>query len=99
MRAFQIVSSILFTAVWSGLAAAGSGTPMGAMSDCEVIAVMPDGQMAKANITDAAKMNRLKKIAKPIPWCMMFMRDADGKVYMIDTSSHSPMVECENMVQ
>ncbi|MEQ1956114.1 hypothetical protein [Mesorhizobium sp. CN2-181] len=54
--------------------------------------------MAKSIITDAAKLDELTKSSKPIPWCMMFMLGQDGNVYMIDTSAHAPMVECEEMV-
>jgi hypothetical protein len=99
MRVYQTVLLMLLTATLIGPAAAGSGTPMTTMGNGEVIAVMPDGHMAKSTITDAAKMDELKKIAKPIPWCMMFMLGSDGNVYTIDTSAHVPMVECENMVQ
>ena len=61
---------------------------------------MPDGHMARTTLTGGTtKMEEMKKIAKPIPWCMMFMMGADGSVYMIDTSAHTPMVECEDMVQ
>ena len=94
------------TLVWTFLAAttigpvaAETATQYGGMVNGEVIAVMPDGRMAKSTIADAAKVNQLEKIAKPIPWCMMFMLASDGNVYMIDTSTHVPMVECENMVQ
>ena len=99
MRVYQTIMWTFLTVISIGPAAAGSATPMGAMVNGEVIAVMPDGRMAKSTITDAAKMDELKKIAKPIPWCMMFMLGSDGNVYMINTSTHVPMVECENMVQ
>jgi hypothetical protein len=99
MRVYQAIIWTFLTATSIGPAAAGSATPMEAMVSGEVIAVMPDGRMAKSTITDAEKMDELKKIAKPIPWCMMFVLGSDGNVYMIDTSTHEPMVECENMAQ
>jgi hypothetical protein len=99
MRAHQTFLWILLTATSIGPAVAGDATPMTAMKIGEVVAVMPDGHMARATLTDTTKMDGMKKIAKPIPWCMMFMLGADGNVYTIDTSAHVPMVECENMVQ
>ena len=89
----------LLTATSIGPATAEDAMPMTAMGVGEVIAVMPDGHMARTTVTDAVKMEEMKKIAKPIPWCMMFMMGADGSIYIIDTSAHAPMVECENMVQ
>ena len=99
MRVHQTVLWTLLTATSIGSAMAEDSTPMAAMGIGEVIAVMPDGHMAKTTLADGAKMEAMKKIAKPIPWCMMFMMGADGNIYVIDTSAHAPMVECENMVQ
>ncbi|MGX5840437.1 hypothetical protein ACWGTI_06940 [Mesorhizobium sp. ArgA1] len=99
MRIYQTMLWAFLTATSIGPAAAGSATPLEVMVNGEIIAVMPDGRMAKSTIIDAAKMDELEKIAKPIPWCMMFMLGSDGNVYMINTSGHAPMVECENMVQ
>ena len=98
----RVRPTVLWTLMMAGAispAMADDPAPMAAMKAGEVIAVMPDGQMAKATVIDTAKLDQLKKIAKRIPWCMMFMKGADGGVYMIDTSGHGPMVECENMVQ
>jgi hypothetical protein len=99
MRVYQKIMWAFLAAISIGPAPAGSATPMEAMVNGEVIAVMPDGRMAKSTITDAAKLDELKKTAKPIPWCMMFILGNDGNVSMIDTSAHEPMVECEHMVQ
>ena len=94
----QTLLWVLFTAVLSAPAIA-QDLPLLAMRAGEIIAVMPDGKMARTALTDAAKIDEFKKIAERIPWCMMFMLGADGSVYRIDTSTHAPMVECENMVR
>jgi hypothetical protein len=99
MRAHQVALWTLLATTSIRPAVAGDATPMTPMKIGEIIAVMPDGHMAKATIPDTTKMEELKKIAKPIPWCMMFMMGADGSIYLVDTSAHAPMVECENMVQ
>jgi hypothetical protein len=99
MRVYQTVLWTLLAATSIGSAMAEDATPMAPMGIGEVIAVMPNGHMAKTTVTDGAKMEAMKKIAKPIPWCMMFMMGTDGNIYMIDTSAHAPMVACENMVQ
>ena len=99
MRFHRTVPWTLAAAILIGPALAEDGTPVAAMGKGEVMAVMPDGQMARMLVTDGAKIEELKKIAKPIPWCMMFMLGGDGQIYMIDTSAHAPMVACENMVQ
>jgi hypothetical protein len=98
MRFHRMVLWTLLTTTLIGPAMAQDATQMTAMGNGELIAVMPNGHMAKTTLTDTTKIEKLKKIAKPIPWCMMFMLGADGNVYMIDTSAHAPMVECENMV-
>ena len=64
----------------------------------EAIAIMPDGHMARAMITDPKKLEELKKNAKPIPWCKMLIAEPTGVVYLINTDGHNPMVICEEMV-
>ena len=59
---------------------------------------MPDGHMARAMITDAKKLEELKENSKSIPFCYMLMAGADGKVYLVNTAPHNPMVICEEMV-
>jgi hypothetical protein len=98
MRVYPTILWTLLAATSIGPAMAVDATRMTAMGIGEIIAVMPDGHMARATLTDTMKMEEMKKIAKRIPWCMMFMLGADGNVYIIDTSAHTPMVECENMV-
>jgi len=98
MRGYSTVLWTLLMANSIGPAMAVDATRMTAMENGEVIAVMPDGQMARATLTDTTKMEEMKKIAKPIPWCMMFML-TDERVYMINTFGHALMVECEDMVQ
>jgi len=39
------------------------------------------------------------KMAKPLSHCMMMMTGADGKTYMVDTSSDKAMMECEKMAK
>lgn len=69
-----------------------------ALKPGEAIAIMPDGHMARAVITDTKKLEELKKNSKAIPWCKMLMAGADGKVYLVNTDPHNPMVICEEMV-
>ena len=69
-----------------------------ALKPGEAIAIMPDGKMARAIITDPKKLEELKQGAKQIPWCKMLLLDADGNVYLANTDSHNPMVTCEVMV-
>ncbi len=71
---------------------------MEALKPGEAIAIMPDGHMARAIITDSKKLEELKKDAKRIPWCKMLMAGADGSVYLVNTDPHNPMVICEDMV-
>ena len=99
MRVHQGVLLAFLATTSIGPALADGAKPTTAMGAGEIIAVMPDGHMARETLTDAAKMDALKKMVKPIPWCMMFMLGTDGNVCMINTSTHQPMVACENMVQ
>jgi hypothetical protein len=64
----------------------------------EAIAIMPDGHMARAMITDTKKLEELKKDSKRIDFCNMLMTGADGAVYVVNTAPHNPMVICEDMV-
>jgi hypothetical protein len=68
------------------------------LSPNEAIAVMPEGNVGRQIVTDAKTLAVLMEGAKPIPWCAMLLMGEDGKVYMVDTRSHSPMVACEEMV-
>ena len=69
-----------------------------ALKPGEAIAIMPDGHMARAMITDPKKLEELKKDSKQIPWCKMLMAGTDGSVYLVNTDPHNPMVICEEMV-
>lgn len=69
-----------------------------ALKPGEAIAIMPDGHMARAMITDAKKLEELKMKARQIPWCKMLMLGADGQVWLMNTDLHNPMVTCEDMV-
>ena len=69
-----------------------------ALKPGEAIAIMPDGHMARAMITDTKKLEELKKDSKRIDFCNMLMTGADGAVYVVNTAPHNPMVICEDMV-
>ena len=69
-----------------------------ALKPGEAIAIMPDGNMARAMITDAKQLEELKKNAKAINFCAMLMTGADGAVYLVNTAPHNPMVICEDML-
>ena len=64
----------------------------------EAIAVMPEGKVGRVVVTDDQALSDLLKVAKPIPWCVMLLRGEDGKVYLVNTDGHNPMVACEEMV-
>lgn len=63
----------------------------------EAIVIMPDGQMARAMVSDPSKRAALLESAKPIPWCNMLMVSEDGHVLLVNTDPHNPMVICEDM--
>ncbi len=67
------------------------------LANGEAIAIMPDGHLGRAVVTDAATISAWMKTAKPIPWCAMLLRGEDGNVYIINTDGHNPMLACENM--
>ena len=71
---------------------------MSMMKGGEVIAVMPDGHMGTM-MADTKASGMMMQMAKPIDHCMMMMMGADGKAYMIDTSSADAMKECEGMAK
>jgi hypothetical protein len=94
---------IRLTAIVLGLAIFAPAIPafaevIEALKPGEAIAIMPDGHMARAMITDAKKLEELKTNAKPIPWCKMLMLGEDGQVWLMNTDQHNPMVTCEVMV-
>lgn len=68
------------------------------MAPREAIAVMPSGKLARVVVTDDKVLADLLSEAKPIPWCAMLLLAEDGKVYLVNTDFHDPMVACENMV-
>lgn len=69
-----------------------------ALNAGEAIAIMPDGQIARATITDQKSLDELNKHAKRTIWCTMLMVGSDGRVFLIDTSPHNPMVICEDLI-
>ena len=70
---------------------------MSMMKGGEVVAVMPDGHMGKMMMKDDKMMGDMSKMAKPLDHCVMMMTGADGKTYMVDTSTPDAMKECEKM--
>ena len=98
MRALTILgASCIMTAVAMPAFAAEMAT-MSMMKGGEVIAVMPDGHMGTMMV-DTKASSMMMQMAKPIDHCMMMMMGADGKSYMIDTSSADSMKECEKMAK
>ncbi len=67
------------------------------MKGGEVIAVMPDGHMGTMTMSDDKMMGDMMKMAKPLDHCVMMMTGADGKTYMVDTSTPEAAKECEKM--
>ena len=63
----------------------------------EAVAIMPDGRMGRETLSDATKVDDLLKMSKPIYDCVMLLADAKGRVHLVDTSTHRPMVACENL--
>lgn len=61
----------------------------------EAIAIMPDGKIGRVVVTDDKAFADLLAVAKAIPWCAMLLKGEDGKVYLVNTDRHNPMVACE----
>jgi hypothetical protein len=72
---------------------------MSVMKGGQVIAVMPDGHMGTMMVTDAKMTADWMKMSKPLDHCMMMMTGADGKMYVVDTSSTEGTKECEKMAK
>jgi hypothetical protein len=87
---------ILLTALSTApaLAEDAMGT-MKMMKGGEVVAIMPDGHMGTMTMSDEKMMGDAMKMAKPLDHCVMIMTGADGKAYMVDTSSAEAAKECE----
>jgi len=100
MRAVQLlcVAGVLAALSVPALAENAMGS-MSMMKGGEVIAVMPDGHMGTMMVTDSKMSDAIMKMAKPLSHCMMMMTGADGKTYMVDTSSDKAMMECEKMAK
>jgi hypothetical protein len=78
-------------------AAMAKSDTMSMMKGGEVVAIMPDGHMGTMMMSDKKMMEDMMKMAKPLDHCVMMMTGADGKTYMVDTSSSDAMKECEKM--
>lgn len=72
---------------------------MSKMKGGEVIAIMPDGHMGTITMTDPKMSADMMKMSKPLSACIMIMTSADGKVYMVDTSTADAKAECEKMAK
>jgi hypothetical protein len=65
----------------------------------ETVAVMPDGHMGTAMVTDKMAGDEMMKMAKPLDHCMMIMMGHDGKIYAVDTMGSEGMKSCEAMAK
>jgi hypothetical protein len=65
----------------------------------ETVAIMPDGHMGTAMVTDKMDADHMMKMAKPLDHCMMIMMGHDGKMYSVDTMGHEGMTSCEKMAK
>ena len=70
---------------------------MSMMKGGQVVAIMPDGHMGTMMVTDEKMMGEMMKMSKPLDHCVMMMTGADGKTYMVDTSTPEAAKECEKM--
>ena len=100
MRALKIlgVACIMAGAAVPAFAADAMAT-MGMMKGGEVMAFMPDGHMGTMMVTDKMMADKMMGMAKVLDHCAMIMTGADGKTYMVDTSSKEAMQECEKMAK
>ena len=96
MRTLTFLSAACIAAALTVPASADS---MSMMKSGEVIAVMPDGHMGTMMMTDKMMSDKMMKMSKPLGHCMMMMTGADGKMFMVDTSSAAAMKECEKMAK
>lgn len=64
----------------------------------EAIAIAPDGHMARVIVTDPKKLGQVMKVATPVPWCKMLLMVSSGRVLLVNTDGHNPMVIREEMV-
>jgi hypothetical protein len=97
MKSLKLASLVCLAALAATpvLADDAMGT-MSMMKGGEVVAVMPDGHMGtKMMKSDDKMMGAMMKMAKPLDHCMMMMTGADGKTYMVDTSTPEAMKACE----
>ena len=109
MRAMTILgAAALFAAVAVPALAADSmksdsmgamGGQMSMMKAGETVAIMPDGHMGTAMVTDKMAGDEMMKMAKPLDHCMMIMMGHDGKMYAVDTMGAEGMKSCEKMAK
>ena len=65
----------------------------------EAIVVMPDGRMAIVKLTKPAIHIQLKSGLKRLGNCSMFMANADGSIWQIDTERDKLRAICEELAQ
>jgi hypothetical protein len=96
MRALKILGAacVVAAAAMPAFADDMMAPTMSMMKAGEVMSFMPDGNMGTMTV-DAAAAAKVTGMAKPIDHCVMLMMGADGKTYMVDTSSADAMKECE----
>ncbi|WP_136617761.1 MULTISPECIES: hypothetical protein [Mesorhizobium] len=69
---------------------------MSMMKGGEVVAIMPDGHMGTMMMKSGDKMmGEMMKMSKPLDHCFMMMTGADGKTYVVDTSTPEAKKACE----
>ena len=99
MRSLTILGAACVMTASALPALADSMGKMSMMKGGEVIAIMPDGHMGTMMMTDTKMTADMMKMSKPLAHCMMMMTGADGKTYMVDTSSAEAQKECEKMAK
>lgn len=92
-----VITGLVGLSASQALAEDAMGT-MTMMKGGQVTAIMPDGHMGTM-MPDAKMSAEMMKMAKPVKHCMMMMTDANGKAYMVDTSTKKAQAECEKMAK
>jgi hypothetical protein len=98
VRIFSLAGVVAILAA-PAMAAESMMGSMSMMKGGETVAVMPDGHMGTMMMNDAKMTADWMKMAKPLDHCMMMMAGADGKMYVVDTSSQDMAKECEKMAK
>ncbi len=98
MRIVSILTALAVVAASSvPVFAAEAMNSMSMMEGGQVVSIMPDGHMGTMMMTDAAMMDNMMKMAKPLDQCVMFITGKDGKTYMVTLTTKEEIAECEKM--